>query len=162
MTEPHDPFTPPTAELAQKSAPVPGPAWKAVLLGFLTDIGGSFATGVLYTIVFSVYLASSAAEPEEIMAFLQDPPPDSFYLWLGYMIGSAFSMLGGYVCARIAKQNEYKLGALLATLSTLVGLLITPADRPLQMVTGVVLTYVFVLLGAHLGRRKNQLLWSTL
>ena len=160
MPDSHDPFTPPRAELTQKPQLVPGPAWKAILLGLLADIGGSFATGIVYTIGFSLYLASETADPEAILQFLQDPPPDSVYLWLGYMIGSGFSLLGGYVCARVAKQNEYKLGALLATLGALLGLFMTPADRPLQMLLGVVLTYVFVLLGAHLGWRKNQTLWA--
>lgn len=154
---PHNPFTPPTAGISQPPDPTPGSPWKAVLLGLLVDIGGSTVAGIPYSILYSIYLASSGMDAEEIVALLQAPPEESPYLWIGYGIGSLFSILGGYVCARIAKRAEYQLASLMATLSALFGVLMVWGHYSLQMSVAVaLLSLSCVLLGAHLGRLKNR------
>ncbi|MGH8630701.1 MAG: hypothetical protein ACREU7_08045, partial [Burkholderiales bacterium] len=67
------------------------------------------------------------------------------------------SALGGYVCARVARRSEYKLGAILGVISTLAGLSMAIWYYPLKMnVTLAVVTFLMVMLGARLGYLRNR------
>jgi hypothetical protein len=73
------------------------------------------------------------------------------------LVGLGFSALGGYVCARIARRSEMKLGAILAAVSALSGFFLAGDEQQLgTMLSFTLLGFGAVLVGARLGLAKNR------
>lgn len=150
-----NPYAPPQAAV-RDAPPGAGSAIKAVTLGLLADIGGTFAASIVLMVVYGIVLGASGASVEEISA-ADLTSTDSWLFYVGVAVGLAFSVLGGYVCARIAKRNEMKLGAVTAIISAAIGLLLA-ADQ-YQLGTNLSMTLaaiIAVMVGARLGYWKNR------
>jgi len=155
--EPRNPYGAPQAKLADP-APRPGSPYKAVLLGLLTDFGGTIALSVVLAFFQSVMLASSGMPVEEIQASLQTIDTGSWLFWVGGAGGCGFSALGGYVCARVAGQSEYTLGVILAALVVVLGEVLFGGGN-LDLGLSIVLhaaSVMAVLAGAHIGKTRNR------
>lgn len=151
-----NPYAPPEATVKDLPAKA-GSAFKAVALGFAADIGGTFLAGMVLALVYGAVLGASGASMEEIMASSKEIGSDSWLFYVGTLVGLAFSVLGGYVCARIARRNEMKLGAILAGLSALVGVLFSGEAYPLGTLLSLTLAGIgAVMIGARLGYAKNR------
>ena len=151
-------YTPPQAALADTDAK-PGSPVKAVLLGVMTDIGGTLAVSLVLGIVYGMKLAASGASQEEIGALSANPTLDSGFSIAASLLGCGFSVLGGYVCARIAKHSEYRLGAITGAIAAMIGMLLGASSYPLAADIGLAgLTFLSVMLGARLGYGKNRTL----
>ncbi len=153
----HDPFTPPAANVEAPDLKR-GSAVKAVLVGVAVDIGGSTVFGVLFTIAYGIYLAASGQTPEQMQASMADIGYDSPLGIVGMIVGCLFSVLGGFLCARIARHSEYRLGAVMCGI-TLVFVAFTgfgPNVHPAIAAVLVVLTVASILVGIHLGARQNR------
>jgi hypothetical protein len=155
--EPRNPYSAPGAKVADP-APGPGSPYKAVLLGLLTDFGGTFALSITLAFVYAITLAGSGMPQEEIQAAIQNVSPDSWYFWAGLIGGTGFSVLGGYVCARVARQSEYTLGVILAAAGVVLGLLLF-GDGGREVGFTIVLnatSVAAVIVGAWLGKKRNR------
>lgn len=151
---PHNPYAAPDAKLADPAAG-PGSAFKAVSLGLVADIGGSVGVSLVLALGYGVVLGISGASQEEIEA--ATVATDSWFFYLTTLVGFGFSVLGGYVCARIAKRSEYKLAAVLAVISVLLGLGFTFAQYSVLMNLVLAIAGVAaVMLGARLGYARNK------
>jgi hypothetical protein len=151
-----NPYAPPLAALKDGPAAAGSPV-KAVALGLLTDVGGTFAAAVVLMVVYGVALGVSGAGEEQIAAAADFSSTDSWQFYAGTLLGLAFSVLGGYVCARVARRNEMRLGAVTAALSAVLGLLIS-ADQ-FQLGTNLSMTLaaiIAVMTGARLGQARNR------
>jgi len=153
-----NPYSAPASKLADP-APRPGSPYKAVGLGLLTDFGGTFAFSMLLTFLYGVMLAGSGVAQEDMEAAIRSASAtDSWYFWLGSIGGCGFSILGGYVCARVAGQSEYTLGVILAASVVVLGLLLF-GDGGLDVGLSVVLnaaTIAAVVVGAWIGKKQNR------
>jgi hypothetical protein len=150
-----NPYAPPQASL-KDAPPAAGSAVKAVTLGLLADIGGTVAASIVLMVIYGIVLGASGASVEEISA-ADLTSTDSWLFYVGGAIGLAFSVLGGYVCARIAKRNEMRLGAVTAIISAVIGLFLA-ADQ-YQLGTNLSMTLaaiVAVMTGARLGYAQNR------
>ncbi len=82
-------------------------SFKGIILGALVDVGGSNVWGIIavtYIVMhYQMYRLPAAQMSSKMQYFLLH---DSLIFTLNLIIGSAFSVLGGYVAARIAKQNK--------------------------------------------------------
>jgi hypothetical protein len=155
--DPRNPYRAPGAKVSDP-APRPGSPYKAVGLGLLTDFGGTFAVSIVVAFVYSAVLAGADTPPEDIEAALKTVSPDSLYFWIGAIGGGACSVLGGYVCARIARQSEYTLGAILAVISVVLGLMLF-GDGGQEAGMTIVLnaaSVASVIVGAWLGKKRNR------
>src|SRR3954468_21093624 len=99
--------------------PKPGSWFKAIALGLAVDIGGSLLATIILAAIYAATLGAAGVKPEDIAATLQASASDSWFFYAGTLAGLGFSVLGGYVCARVARRSELKLGAILAALSAL-------------------------------------------
>ena len=151
---PHDPFKPPSSDVG-----VPdirrGSAVKAVMVGAVTDIVGSMIASFVFFIAYGAYLAMTGDSPEEIGARTGDVGFDSPVGILVNIVGCLFSVLGGYVCARIAKHSEYKLGGILSAVSVALGILLAGGNEPMIALYSL-LTIASVMIGIHMGARRNR------
>jgi hypothetical protein len=150
-----NPFTPPNARLSDRP-PQAGSGLKAVLLGLAVDIGGSTLAGLVLTIAYAIFVAPADATTEQIVASLQSIPEDSWISIAAMVVGGGFSVLGGFVCARVARHSEFALGAVLALLSISFGLWVSAEDTPVMLDVGLsVVTFFAVMFGARLGAARN-------
>ena len=152
-----NPYSPPEATVRDQP-PRPGSAFKAVAMGLLVDIGGSLIGTIIIAVLYGIALGAAGVKREDIAAALQPTTAtDSWFFYASTLLGLGFSVLGGYVCARIARRSELKLGAILAALSAIAGLAF--AGDGVQLGTLLSLTLLgigAILVGAKLGLAKNR------
>lgn len=156
MDDKRNPYGAPAAKLADPAAK-PGSPYKAVGLGLLTDVGGTFVFTMALAFFYAMTLSASGMAPEDITNALTSTGTDSWYFWAASIGGGGFSVLGGYVCARVARQSEYTLGVILGVSSVLIGFLIGDGDRDVGL--SVVLsaaTVACAVLGGSLGKKSNR------
>jgi MFS family permease len=93
-----------------------------VFVGGILDIVATFVTSIpLMAVAFVQLQLMQLPAPERTAALMKAMGPGSSYYLLGLALGSACSVLGGYVAARIAKREERLNGALSAWLCMLSG-----------------------------------------
>lgn len=161
----HDPFKAPSSNVDVPDT-ARGSAVKAVVLGLMTDVGGSMISSILFFAVYGAYLGSTGGTPEDLAEVAQSNGFDSPMALLLSMVGCLFSVLGGYVCARIAKHSEYQLGMILAACSVVAGYVLGGNSEANPAMTALLslFTAASVMTGAHLGvlkRRRASRLMAT-
>ena len=151
-----NPRPPPDNPIADISEPEPGSPITAIILGLVVSIGGSLFFGIICGAIYGASLAASGASPEQIVIAAYRIQPDSWVFIACTGIGFIFSILGGYICAKISRQPEYRFGLILASLAALLDFLmsVTRYSFVLSALLGVA-GFAFVLVGVRLGRAKN-------
>ena len=151
-----DPFKPPASNVdvpdTRRGSPL-----KAVVIGAVVDFGGTMVASVVFFMLFGVYLAATGTPPDRAASEYGAVGFDSPIGLILNIVGCMFSVLGGFVCARIAKHAEYRLGAILAAVSVALGFLLggETVANGVGLVTSL-LTVASVMVGAHLGAQKNR------
>lgn len=133
---------------------------KGVLVGAVVDIVATNVVMVPLLAVASVNLGIArlpkAEQTAAIMGALR--PGSSYYLW-AIVLGSACSVLGGYVAARIARRGEVLNGALSAILCMGFGLYAfargTDGGSPTTHVAFLALSPALGALGGYLRARTG-------
>jgi hypothetical protein len=144
-------YQPPTAEVHDQPA-AQGSAVKAVSLGLLVDIGGTLLLSVVVFSAYAVVQTRNGMSVEQIETELGDIPPTSLFFIVMTLLGCGLSVLGGYVCARIARRRDYRLGVVLGALSTTLGLLLSWSDDSAGMLAATaLLSFAAIMLGTRLG-----------
>lgn len=155
MSQPN-PYAPPHAAV-KDLPPGAGSAFKAVGLGLVADIGGTFAVTVVFLLVYGVVLGVSGGNVEEVLAAVDFTSTDSWQFYASTVLGLGCSVLGGYVCARVARRDEMKLGAITALLSAALGMFLGAGTHELGTFLSMTLAGIgAVLVGARLGYWKNR------
>jgi MFS family permease len=146
-----NPYSPPTADIANPREE-PGSPIKAIVLGLMVDIGGTLISGLAFGFVYAVVLTVQGDSPEAVTGALVAINEAGWAIAVLTTLGCLFSVLGGYVCARISRRTDYRLGWILAGLSLLLGFLLAGGSH--SLVEGILmsgLTVASVLLGVKLG-----------
>jgi hypothetical protein len=155
MSRPN-PYAPPQAAVKDAPAAV-GSAFKAVTLGLVADIGGTFAVTVVFLLLYGMVLGVSGASVEEILATVDFTSTDSWQFYASTALGLGCSVLGGYVCARVARRDEMKLGAITALLSAALAMFLGAGTHELGTFLSMTIAGIGgVLVGARLGYWKNR------
>ncbi len=155
-TDRDNPYTPPEARVADPENE-PGSPLKAVGIGLAVDIGGSLMTSLVLGMVYGAMLAASGASAEEVTSALSNVSPYAWVSITGFAAGVGFSILGGYLCARIAQRSEYTLGGIMAAISTVIGMLASRhSDSPFAIFILVVAEFAAVMIGVRIGYSKNR------
>jgi len=138
--------------------PVPamkGSSVKAIVLGVLIDIGGSAAISILLMLAYG-FIAAADGDSSEAITRLGELRQNSWPWIASSVIGLGFSVLGGYVCARIARQRELLLGCILAAISTTFGLIVSASYYSAAMnLLLAVASVASIMVGAWFGRLRN-------
>jgi hypothetical protein len=138
------------SEPAPRGSPV-----KGMIFGLLVDLGGSLLASFALFFVWAIWLSSSGLDAEAIAQSMAEPDPLSGMALAGYTVGGGFSWLGGYVCARVARETELRCAAVIATVSSLVSLAMG-AGLPLGLYLFLtVLTFASVMFGGWMGEQRN-------
>lgn len=144
------------APVAQVSVPheIQSRPVRGVILGALADLLLSTVLFVGFALAMGAYMASKGASENQIAQFLISIEHDNAALAASYLIGGASSAVGGYICARNARVNEYRYGCVLASLLSVLS--VAFESEPVLMLTGIALTWIAVLTGCHWGRQSNR------
>jgi hypothetical protein len=131
---------------------------KAVLLGLLTDIGGSICVGLVLSIVIGVVAAMSGdVSPGHIAALRQN-----FTLKLTGLFGTTlFTAFGGYVAARIARlsplANSLAVGIVSLLLAIALMAVLPGVSPPWKIIAGCIVTTPAALLGGYSVARSQRI-----
>jgi hypothetical protein len=125
---------------------------RAVVLATLAVFGIDFIVGIVLFSIFSSEQIANASD-EQVRAAAVALARDPGYLRAALVLGTASTVVGGFLVARIARSipyfNALAYGGLGMVLSTL-----TTGELPTWFaVVGIGLTVPASLLGAYLGRR---------
>lgn len=148
------PYAPPVSDVSV-SKERKGTAWKAILFGLLVDIGGTTIFAFVGGMLAVILLTSQGMDEAQLdQLFSERSSPLMIAMTV---IGGLFSVLGGYVCARIAKQNELRLAGVMALITSLFNIYFGDDNRGMTLdlllyAAGI----VSVLFGSWLGMRRNQ------
>jgi hypothetical protein len=98
-------------------------SWKGIVIGSIADIGGSSIWGVFFVAyIVSVHHLGTLPSAQITSAVQQVMHANAGLYVLNLIVGGAFSILGGYIAASIAKHDELLNGALSAMLCVLSGI----------------------------------------
>lgn len=133
--------------------------FKSIFLGFLA---GPFVAGIVS--MANNYLAVSLVPVIFTSLSAGINWINGYFLISNFLINAAFSLLGGYVAGRVAKQDEYLYAVAVAILgvSATIGLSMLTAQKfnlpfmQLSHVFKLLLTTIpYAMLGAYLSHAKN-------
>ena len=123
---------------------------KAISIGLVIDIGGSFLSATVLAIAYGVLLTSRGLSPEEIEHHLINLDPNSTFYIITMAVGGLMTVLGGYVCARIVNHSEYKFTFIFGFISAAIGNLLGGHHSTLETIALGILTLGCALFGAWL------------
>ena len=157
-----NPFKPPETDSAKNPRPSEpaGSPLKAVLMGLAVDFGGTAVCGVVISLSYALQLHGQGVADADMREAMENMPHDSALYIGGILLGALMSVFLGYVCARIARRDEYRPGLAMAAISAVLGLML--ASHPgldamtlLLTVTGVACNLLGVKYGAEHNRRAQ-------
>jgi hypothetical protein len=136
---------------------------KALLLGFLTDIGGSLVCGIGLGIVWGIALAARGVPANQIAAHFQGM---AFFV-TSLVLGFGFTVLGGYVAGRVAKRSEMLHGGIVGGIGIVFGILFAAALPLWCTIVSSAGVVPFGMVGGFLARQRpgmklNILKWTRL
>ena len=146
------PYTPPKTTAVDNSVQPPASAFKSVAIGLAVDIGGSMAVGTAMAFVYAGMLVSEGMEPEQIVEALTNIPPTSTFSIVGIVVGLFISGLAGFVCARLSRRRDYKLGLIMGGIAGAVSFISGYGIYSLPMNAVIVAaTFAAILIGMKVG-----------
>lgn len=128
---------------------------KGMVYGVLVDVGGSLVASFVLFFVWAVWLGASGMDGEAIAQAMREADPLSAVSLAGYAVGTALSWLGGYVCARVARETELQCAAVVAAVSALVALAMGAGMSTELYLFLTALTVAAVMLGGWTGMQHN-------
>ncbi len=128
-------------------------------MGVLADFGGTLVSGTALSIAAAL-LAGEPATPGGELAAAQAVLESDLWAVSTMIAGSACTVLGGYVAARVAGRAEYAFGVTTGLAVLIIGEVLsagTDASPPLAMrLVGWVITLPLAMLGAHLRMLQKE------
>ena len=128
----------------------------AVIAGVLIDLLGTIIIAVLFGFALGFYLLSQGVAESELEAVLTAKISQAPWNISLIALGSAISVLAGYVTAKIAKHGVYVYAGIVGCISGGLGYWTGLDDTSIPMnISLALLTVVATVLGAFLWLRKN-------
>jgi len=124
---------------------------RAIVLATLAVFGIDFVTGIVLFSVFTEQVAN--ASEEQIRAAATALATDPGYLRAALVLGTASTVVGGFLVARIARSIPYFNALAYGVLGMLLSVLMTGELPTWFRVVGIGLTVPASLCGAYFGRR---------
>jgi hypothetical protein len=125
---------------------------RAIVLATLAVIGVDIVTGVLLTLLFGGPVLGSEMSDEQLRAVQQALLQDIRYLTFLLILGTASTVLGGYLTARMAGSVPYFNALAFGVLGVILGFIGAGEVPTWVKVIGLLLTVPAALLGGHLAK----------
>jgi MFS-type transporter involved in bile tolerance (Atg22 family) len=153
----NNPLQPDPSKPSPSAAPA-NAALRAVLAGVSIEICVSTLLEFVLRTVYVAQVSMPDMTPAQVDDALRNMPTQSPLVSLGILLGALISVAAGYVCARIARRNEYAVGAIMAVATTLIFLAIDDTgSEPLDLALLFIVSDVACnMLGVKYGRAQNR------
>ncbi|MFQ5962353.1 MAG: hypothetical protein ACE5MG_13250 [Candidatus Methylomirabilales bacterium] len=102
----------------------PGISFKAIVIGALTDVGGSMVTGIVAAAILGISLARQGVPESDVEARLIESAQSPAVLIGILVVGLGFSFLGGFIAGRIAKSGQVIHAGMAGAVAVFLGLLL--------------------------------------
>ena len=153
-----DPYAPPKANVAGTGGDRHGSFVKAVLVGLAVDIGGTFAASFMMSLLVGIAVGMAGGGVSETAALFAEP---GLLKTAMIVIGAGFTVLGGYVAARIANRTELNVALIFGLCSLAAGELLSRwmdnENSALEHAVFLVVTIPAALFGGWLCKRRKRL-----
>jgi hypothetical protein len=126
---------------------------KAIVLATLAVFGIDIVSGMLLTQVFGQSLLS--LPEDQVRAAMEELNRNHNYLASALVLGTASTVIGGYLTARISDQVPYFNALGFGTVGLLLGILMTDGLPSWFRFLGLALTLPAALLGARISQRQG-------
>jgi hypothetical protein len=127
---------------------------RAVILATLAVLGVDIISGMLLTQMFGGPGWGAELSQEEIRRAYQVLMQDVRYLALGLLLGTASTVLGGYLAARLARTMPYYNALAFGVLGILISM-IGSGDLPTWVkIVGLGLSLPAAVLGGHIAKLR--------
>lgn len=131
---------------------MPSISIRAVILATLAVLGIDILTGMVLTQMFGGPGFDSNLSKEEIRHAYQVLMQDVRYLTFGLILGTASTVLGGYLAARLARSTPYYNALAFGVLGMLISM-IGSGDLPTWLkIVGLGLSLPAAVLGGHIAK----------
>lgn len=127
---------------------------KGILLGVLTDVAGSTIANIILIFLFSTHLITPEMSEQELNDAILAMTQDNGFLIASLIVGLCFTILGGYVAARVAKKGVYQNSAMVGVIGVLLEFLFAGSTLQWFDVAGIVTVIPAALLGGYLARTQ--------
>ena len=127
----------------------------AIILGFISDTVATFIFTFLCAVAVSIIMSSQGVEGPALEAKLQEFLTGREFLLFSTLSGLGFTMMGGYVAGRIAKQGELFHAGAVGFINILFGLYFM-SHYPSWYVIVVLLVIPAALIGGDKAKRFNR------
>ena len=137
----------------------------AALIGGIVDVGASMIANTIFLFSWTMINLNPTTQPSpsEFAAAIKDAVAHNWTVYLiTFVLGSLFSVLGGYIAAKIAKSSAPLNGALSAWLCVGLGVFSLTngsADQTehfLSILSAIPLSIAFGALGGFLWAKRNS------
>ena len=129
---------------------------RAVVIAFVAELALDQIISAILLVVFDHTGFSPDMSDAERQAFVTAVWSDGAFVLSAFVLGTATTVFGGYVCARVAGRAELKGAAVMAVISTVFGLLMTMhVPRDAFNTVMLVASFVIVVAGGYAGARRN-------
>jgi hypothetical protein len=135
---------------------MPSISIRAVILASLAVLGVDILSSMLLTQLFGGPAFDSGLTDEQIRSAYQVLLQDVRYLTLGLVLGTASTVLGGYLAARLASSMPYWNALAFGVLGLLIST-IGSGDLPAWFkIVALLLTLPAAVLGGHLAKLRTD------
>lgn len=135
---------------------MPSISIRAVILASLAVLGVDILSSMLLTQLFGGPAFDSGLTDEQIRSAYQVLLQDVRYLTLGLVLGTASTVLGGYLAARLASSMPYWNALAFGVLGLLISM-IGSGDLPAWFkIVALLLTLPAAVLGGHLAKLRTD------
>jgi len=146
----------PNADL-ERGKEVKGKSVKAIIVGISIDIGGTIIFATVLGMVVGAYYATQGMSPEAIQDKLSQLDIFSLYGIIGSIGGTLFSILAGYMCAKISINKIKRDILILALINSGLGFLMGMVNASLiENMIFALITVAAIAVGAYLYTRLQR------
>lgn len=130
---------------------------KAILLGVITDIAGSTVAGIIMMPIFGSNLFTEEMTGQELEEALLAMTQGNEFLLTSLIVGIIFTVIGGYVAARVAKKGIYLNSGMVGVIGVFLGILLARDAAPWFDVAGYISVIPAALLGGYLFKSRQKI-----
>jgi hypothetical protein len=124
----------------------------AVVIAFVAELGLDQIISTILLIAFGHTDFSPDMSDAEKQAFVEAVWSDGAFVLLAFILGTATTILGGYLCARIAKVFPYYNGLAIGIVGLLFTLVVMGEAPVWYTVLGLLMALPASIYGAHLAK----------
>lgn len=124
----------------------------AVVIAFVAELGLDQIISAILLVAFGHTEFSPDMSDAEKQAFVETVWSDGSFVFLAFVLGTATTVLGGYICARIAKVFPYYNGLAIGVVGLVFTLLVMGEAPWWYSALGLLMSLPASIYGAHLAK----------